>query len=77
MQLIQVLLLDSDGHRILAKYYEPPGVRMDGVTTQAAAAAPGLAPLYTKNPYQTLKQQEAFERGVWDKARRASGMCVL
>ncbi|SHO79309.1 Similar to S.cerevisiae protein RET3 (Zeta subunit of the coatomer complex (COPI)) [Malassezia sympodialis ATCC 42132] len=68
-----VLLLDSEGHRILAKYYEPPGVRADGVAAPAGAGAAGLAPLYAKNPYQTQKQQEALEHGVWDKARRASG----
>lgn len=68
-----MLLLDSEGHRILAKYYEPPGVRADGVAAPAGAGAAGLAPLYAKNPYQTQKQQEALEHGVWDKARRASG----
>lgn len=68
-----VLLLDSEGHRILAKYYEPPGARAEGATSSAGTAAAGLAPLFAKNPYQTLKQQEALEHGVWDKARRASG----
>lgn len=66
-----VLLLDSEGHRILSKYYQPPAQSLG----EGLALPPGLAPLTAKNPYQTLKQQQVLENGVWDKARRASGVC--
>ena len=71
-----VILLDSEGHRILAKYFQPLGAANND-TTSAGAPVPalpaGLAPLASKNPYQTTKQQRIFEQGIWDKARRASG----
>lgn len=69
---MSVLLLDSDGNRLLAKYFQPPAVSRDGGAAAPSAPA-SLAPLTAKNPYQTLKQQRALEHGVWDKARRASG----
>lgn len=68
-----VLLLDSEGHRILSKYYQPPAQSVG----EGLALPPGLAPLTAKNPYQTLKQQQVLENGVWDKARRASGDVFL
>lgn len=71
-----VILLDSEGHRILAKYFQPLGAANNDTTSTGApvpALPAGLAPLASKNPYQTTKQQRIFEQGIWDKARRASG----
>lgn len=70
--LTTVVILDSDGNRVLARYFQPPQAgHVDAATLPA-----GLAPLVTKNPYQTLKEQRALEREIWEKARRASGACV-
>lgn len=67
-----MLLLDADGNRILAKYYQPPQETISE-TPPAAPTTAGLGALGARNPYQTLKEQHALERAVWDKARRASG----
>ncbi|WFD39880.1 Golgi-to-ER vesicle coat component [Malassezia japonica] len=66
-----VLLLDSEGNRVLAKYYQPP--QENGSDAPPPVPTPGLGALTAKNPYQTAKEQRALEHAVWDKARRASG----
>jgi coatomer subunit zeta len=58
-------LLDSEGNRLLAKYYQP-------VTLPDGKPLTGGAPAYT-NPFKTLKEQRAFEQGMWEKTRRAQG----
>ena len=35
-----------------------------------------LAKYYGKNPYPTVKEQKAFEKGLFEKTRRASGESV-
>lgn len=68
-----LLILDVDGQRVLAKYYNPPhqagsntGVPADlGV----GAGGPGMGGL------ATLKEQRAFEKSVVDKIRRGGGEC--
>lgn len=57
-----ILLIDSDGHRLLAKYYQPAHV-----DPKAAGPAP------FRNPFQTEKEKRAFEQHVWDKTRRSQG----
>ncbi|CAG8542307.1 106_t:CDS:2 [Funneliformis caledonium] len=48
-----VILLDSEGNRILGKYYD------------------------TKNLYPTTKEQKVFEKGLFEKTRRANGEIIL
>ncbi|RIA86716.1 clathrin adaptor complex small chain-domain-containing protein [Glomus cerebriforme] len=48
-----VIILDSDGNRIIGKYY-------------------GI-----KNPYPTSKEQKVFEKGLFEKTRRANGEIIL
>lgn len=67
-----VLLLDSDGNRIVTKYFQPPQETISE-HPPAAPAVPGLAALGARNPYATLKEQRALEQAVCDKARRAAG----
>ena len=55
-----VILIDSDSNRLLAKYFEP------------AHQDPKLASQF-KHPFQTLKEQRAFEAGIFEKTRRATG----
>jgi hypothetical protein len=65
-----IILLDSDSNRLLSKYYQP-------------AHPDPKAPAQFKHPFQSLKEQRAFELGIWEKTRRASGkftsrqMCIL
>jgi hypothetical protein len=55
-----VILMDSDSNRLLAKYYEP-----------AHTDAKQL--VKAKNPFGTLKEQRAFEAGIFEKTRRVTG----
>jgi hypothetical protein len=50
------LILDADGHRVLAKYYRPKG-----------------HPQGESKALLTLKEQRAFEKGLWQKTKKAGG----
>ncbi|KLO09701.1 coatomer protein [Schizopora paradoxa] len=54
------LILDSDGHRILAKYYRPKG-----------------SPYSETKGLSTLKEQKAFEKGLYEKTKKAGGDIIL
>ncbi|ORY30025.1 hypothetical protein BCR39DRAFT_530701 [Naematelia encephala] len=62
-----LLILDTDGHRVLAKYYAPP--HESGIPNELGAGpgAPGSAGL------ASVKEQKVFEKGVWEKIRRGGG----
>jgi hypothetical protein len=54
------VILDTDGHRVLAKYYRPkhhPAGGMEG--------------------FATLKEQRAFEKGLWEKTKKPGGDIVI
>lgn len=59
-QITAVLLIDNDSNRILAKYYQP-------------AHSDPKNPSTHKNPFQSLKEQRAFEATVWEKTRKQTG----
>ena len=62
-----ILLLSTDDRtRILAKYYSAP----HQPSTQSANA-PGT------NPYPTLKEQKAFEKGLLDKTNKQNSDVIL
>ncbi|KAK9718161.1 Golgi-to-ER vesicle coat component [Basidiobolus ranarum] len=50
-----VILLDSEGNRILAKYYKPA----------------------SSSSLQTLKEQKAFEKALFEKTNRANSEIIL
>jgi hypothetical protein len=52
------IILDSEGARVLAKYYRPKG-----------------HPQGESKEFLTLKEQKAFEKGLWQKTKKAGGMC--
>jgi len=54
------LILDTEGHRVLAKYYRPK--------SHPQGEPKGLL---------TLKEQRAFEKGLWQKTKKAGGACLL
>ena len=50
------LIIDTDGHRVLAKYYHPKG-----------------HPNGESKKLTTLKEQRAFEKGLFQKTKKAGG----
>ncbi|KAJ2928653.1 hypothetical protein H1R20_g8426, partial [Candolleomyces eurysporus] len=54
------LILDSEGNRVLAKYYNPKGNPQGEV-----------------KEFLTLKDQKAFEKGLWQKTKKAGGDVIL
>ncbi|GAA5967888.1 hypothetical protein JCM11641_005800 [Rhodosporidiobolus odoratus] len=63
-QITAVLLIDNDSNRILAKYYQPPH-------------PDPKSPTSFKHPFQSLKDQRAFEAQVWEKTRKQNGDILL
>lgn len=75
-----VLILDTDGNRVMAKYYQPPHAANFLSTATAAqqnAVAATTPQLSAKNPLATLKEQRAFEKAIFDKTKRATGDIIL
>src|SRR5580693_32883 len=54
------IVLDTDGHRVLAKYYSPKG------QTQLGNPDPNKG-------LHTLKEQRAFEKGLFSKTKKPGG----
>ncbi|KAI0919101.1 hypothetical protein AcW1_003436 [Taiwanofungus camphoratus] len=54
------LIIDTDGHRVLAKYYHPKS-----------------HPQGEPQKLRTLKEQRAFEKGLWQKTKKAGGDIIL
>jgi hypothetical protein len=54
------IILDTEGHRVLAKYYRPK--------SHPQGESKGLL---------TLKEQKAFEKGLWQKTKKPGGSFSL
>ncbi|KAF8624482.1 hypothetical protein AX17_007111 [Amanita inopinata Kibby_2008] len=54
------LILDTEGHRVLAKYYHPKN-----------------HPHGESKEFLSLKEQKAFEKGLWQKTKKPGGDIVL
>ncbi|PAV23180.1 coatomer [Pyrrhoderma noxium] len=54
------LILDTDGNRVLAKYYKPKG-----------------SPHAEQKGLSTAKEQKTFEKGLYDKTKKAGGDIIL
>jgi len=61
-----LLLSTEDGSRLLVKYYQAPHL-----PANSAVTAPGT------NPYPTLKEQKAFEKGLFDKTVKQNTDVIL
>ncbi|BGO91749.1 Golgi-to-ER vesicle coat component [Rhodotorula toruloides] len=59
-----VILIDNDSNRVLSKFYQP-------------AHPDPKNPNAFKHPFQTLKEQRAFEAAIWEKTRRQNGDILL
>jgi ribosomal protein S14 len=55
------LVMDTDGNRVMAKYYRPKH-------------NPLLTPLPDTKQLSNLKEQKAFEKGLWEKTKKPGGM---
>jgi len=62
-----IILATDDSSRVLAKYYSPPHVP----TTTPGQSYPGA------NPYPTLKDQKAFEKGLLEKTAKQTNDVIL
>jgi len=54
------IILDTEGHRVLAKYYRPKS-----------------HPQGERKDLLTLKDQKAFEKGLWQKTKKPGGDIIL
>lgn len=65
-----VLVMSADdGSRIFAKYYSAPH--------PPAGAAPNSTDYPGANPYPTVKEQRAFEKGLLEKTNKSTGDVIL
>jgi hypothetical protein len=62
-----LILAADDASRILAKYYSPPHIP----TTAQGNDYPGA------QPYQTVKEQKAFEKGLVEKTAKQNSDVIL
>jgi coatomer subunit zeta len=69
---VAILILDSDGNRILGKYYTPP--HLPPATTPQTS---GFITTPQPNAYPTLKEQRAFERGLFGKTKKQTSDVIL
>jgi hypothetical protein len=65
-----LLILDSDGARVLAKYYTPPHQAAIGT---GLVADLGVGAGGTGMGLAGLKEQKAFEKSIWEKVKRGGG----
>ncbi len=64
-----VLILDNEGKRVFAKYYQPP--HATSVSAEDALAN------HVENPFPTLKSQKAFEASLFSKTHKQGADVVL
>jgi hypothetical protein len=57
------IVLDTDGHRVMAKYYHPKH-------------NPLVSPPPDTKQLATLKEQKAFEKGLWEKTKKPGGTII-
>jgi hypothetical protein len=72
-----LLILDSDGNRILAKYYNPPHSSESHSAPAGGAHPHGHPHAHPVGPpgLSTLKEQKALEKSIHEKTKRGGGMC--
>lgn len=67
-----MFLLDNEGHRLLAKYYQP---NQHALSDPKATLINGVQP--QPAPFKTLKEQRSFEQAVFDKTKKAGSAHLL
>jgi hypothetical protein len=67
-----ILLLNTeDASRLLVRYYSAPHMTAAAAPSPSGKAAPGT------NPYPTLKDQKAFEKGLFSKTGKQNTDVIL
>jgi len=56
------IILDTDGNRVLAKYYKPKNHPLAEKNSKL---------------FSTLKDQRSFEKGLWEKTKKPAGDIIL
>ena len=72
LTFVAILILDSDGNRILSKYYNAPHL-----ASQQPAPASNFTTTPQPNPYPTVKDQKTFEKGLFDKTKKQTSDVIL
>ena len=72
LTFVAILILDSDGNRILSKYYNPPHL-----ASQQPAPPSNFTTTPLPNPYPTVKDQKTFEKGLFDKTKKQTSDVIL
>lgn len=78
-----VILLDSEGHRLIAKYFDPPHVGNPVTNNESNRKNSSTQALHQLGfsgfgpQLRTLKDQRAFEHTIWDKTRKSTGDILL
>lgn len=62
-----LIMSTQDSSRIFAKYYTPPHLPASNAHGSSSAA----------NPYATLKEQQAFEKGLIEKTNKSASEVIL
>lgn len=57
------IVLDTDGNRVMAKYYRPKH-------------NPLVSPLPDTKQLVNVKEQKAFEKGLWEKTKKPGGIAM-
>lgn len=68
-----ILILDSDGNRVLGKYYEAPHLASVPPSTVQSPFTTTPQP----NPYPTLSSQRTFEKGLFEKTKKQTSDVIL
>jgi len=76
---ILILSTDTspDTSRVLAKYYSPPHPQTTTSTNPTPSHPPGTPTYPGQNPYPTLKEQKAFEKGLLEKTAKQTSDVIL
>ncbi|KAL8816712.1 MAG: hypothetical protein Q9191_008282, partial [Dirinaria sp. TL-2023a] len=73
-----ILLLSTDDRsRILAKYYSAPHQHPQPSSKDGISGGSGGAGQPGSNPYPTVKEQKAFEKGLLEKTNKQTSDVIL
>ncbi|CAH7688239.1 Longin-like domain-containing protein [Phakopsora pachyrhizi] len=72
-----VILLDSDGNRLISKYYEPPNLSQQQLPQNQSLNNNQLNFHGFSSQLNSLKEQRSFENTIWEKTRKSNGDILM